>query len=99
LIFFTTIESEEPSAISSRTIEPCECDTILIATQNETKQTRNHRNMKGSLQGRKRGALGHLSFGAPSRCELLGCLSEIHESMLSLCSGIRRKFHGVFHSV
>jgi len=34
---------------------------------------------------RERGALGHLSFGAPSRCDLSGCLSEKCERMPLLC--------------
>ena len=34
---------------------------------------------------RERGTLGHLSFRAPSRCDLFGCLSEKRESMPLLC--------------
>jgi len=34
---------------------------------------------------RERWALGHLSFGAPSRCDLFGRLSEKRESMPFLC--------------
>jgi len=34
---------------------------------------------------RERGALGHLSFGGPSICDLFGCLSEKREYITLLC--------------
>jgi len=43
-------------------------------------QTRTHRD-----GFREREALGHLSFGAPSRCDLFGRLSEKRERMHLLC--------------
>jgi len=41
---------------------------------------------------RERGALGHLSFGAPSRCDLFGRLSEKRESMTLLCIAPPQKY-------
>jgi len=45
--FFTSIQSEESIAKSSRMIYSC--DKIRIATKNKTKQTRHHCNIKCSL--------------------------------------------------
>jgi len=41
---------------------------------------------------RERRALGHLSFGGPSRCDLFGRLSEKRERMPHLCVATPQKY-------